>query len=246
MICLLSVWGILKGQTWETIHFEIPANETAGDVQTDQKESGSTAADVSEPDDTVTGESTQPVEAPKIALTFDDGPNPGSTPILLDGLKERGVKVTFFVIGQNVEKYPDIVKREAQEGHIVGNHTYHHVEITKISADEAKAEIMDTSNLVEEITGIPTEYMRPPFGAWQKELELGMDVMPVLWNVDPLDWTTENEDEIVNKVVTQAKENDIILLHDCYKSSVNAALRIIDILQKKGFEFVTVDELLLN
>lgn len=229
MLCLLSVWGILKEQTWETIRFEEPVSETIGDAQT-----GGTA------------ESNTGAETPKIALTFDDGPNPGSTPVLLDGLKERDVKVTFFVIGQNAEKYPDIVKREAGEGHIVGNHTYNHVEITKISEEEARAEIMDTSNLVEQITGWPTEYMRPPFGAWQKELELGMDVMPVLWTVDPLDWTTENEDEIVNKVVTQAKENDIILLHDCYKSSVNAALRIIDILQKEGFEFVTVDELLLN
>ena len=224
MICLLSAWGILEGRTWETIHFETPVSETAADA----------------------AENTEPVEAPKIALTFDDGPNPGSTPMLLDGLAERGVKVTFFVIGQNVEKYPDIVKREAEEGHIVGNHTYNHIEITKVSSEEAEKEIMDTSNLVEEITGRPTEYMRPPFGAWQKELELNMDVMPVLWTVDPLDWTTENEDEIVNKVVTQAKENDIILLHDCYKSSVKAALRIIDILQKEGFEFVTVDELLLN
>ena len=224
MICLLSAWGILEGRTWKTIHFETPVSETAADA----------------------AENTEPVEAPKIALTFDDGPNPGSTPMLLDGLAERGVKVTFFVIGQNVEKYPDIVKREAEEGHIVGNHTYNHIEITKVSSEEAEREIMDTSNLVEEITGRPTEYMRPPFGAWQKELELNMDVMPVLWTVDPLDWTTENEDEIVNKVVTQAKENDIILLHDCYKSSVKAALRIIDILQKEGFEFVTVDELLLN
>ena len=150
------------------------------------------------------------------------------------------------MIGQNVEKYPDVVKREAEEGHIVGNHTYNHVEITKISPEEAYEEIMQTSNLVESITGSPTEYMRPPFGAWQKDLELGMEIMPVLWTIDPLDWTTENEDEIVNKVVTEAEENDIILLHDCYKSSVNAALRIVDILQSEGFEFVTVDELLLN
>ena len=88
--------------------------------------------------------------------------------------------------------------------------------------------------------------MRPPFGAWQKKLEWDLDVMPVMWTIDPLDWTTNNEDEIVNKVVTQAKENDIILLHDCYESSVNAALRIIDILQKEGYEFVTVDELIMN
>lgn len=88
--------------------------------------------------------------------------------------------------------------------------------------------------------------MRPPFGAWQKKLEWELDVMPVMWTIDPLDWTTNNEDEIVNKVVTQTKENDIILLHDCYESSVNAALRIIDILQKEGYEFVTVDELIMN
>ena len=88
--------------------------------------------------------------------------------------------------------------------------------------------------------------MRPPFGLWQRNLEMEIEVLPVMWTIDPLDWTTENVDEIVNKVVTEAEENDIILLHDCYDSSVDAALRIIDILQKKGFEFVTVDQLIMN
>lgn len=88
--------------------------------------------------------------------------------------------------------------------------------------------------------------MRPPFGIWQRRLELDLEVMPVMWSIDPLDWTTENVDEIVNKVVTEAEENDIILLHDCYDSSVDAALRIVDILKEKGFEFVTVDELILD
>ena len=185
-------------------------------------------------------------EKMKIALTFDDGPHPSCTPLLLDGLKERGVKVTFFVIGLNVERYPELVKREYEEGHIVGNHTYNHVEITRIDSVKAKEEIEKTSQAVERITGRPTEYMRPPFGAWQKDLEKEMNVIPVLWTVDPLDWTTENEDEIVNKVVTDVRENDMILLHDCYKSSVHAALRIIDLLRKEGYEFVTVDELILN
>ena len=88
--------------------------------------------------------------------------------------------------------------------------------------------------------------MRPPFGAWQRKLEREIQMLPVLWTIDPLDWTTENQDEIVNKVVTEAEENDIILLHDCYKSSIEAGLRIVDILQEEGFMFVTVDELLLN
>ena len=185
-------------------------------------------------------------EPPKIAITFDDGPSNSWTPALLDGLKERGVKATFFLIGQNAEKSPELVKRLDAEGHLIGNHTYHHVEITKVSNDEAYEEITKTNEVIYSITGKNTEYMRPPFGLWQRELELDLEVLPVMWTIDPLDWTTENVDEIVNKVVTEAEENDIILMHDCYKSSVEAALRIIDILKEKGFEFVTVDELIMN
>ena len=88
--------------------------------------------------------------------------------------------------------------------------------------------------------------MWPPFGLWQDELEEELDVMPVMWSIDPLDWTTKNVEEIVNKVVSEAEDHDIILLHDCYDTSVDAALRIVDILMKKGFEFVTVDELLMD
>ena len=190
--------------------------------------------------------SATPVEAPKIALTFDDGPSAAWTPVLLDGLKERGVKATFFLIGENADKNPEIVKRMAEEGHLIGNHTYHHVELTKVSENEARLELADTSAVIVRITGKEPEYMRPPFGAWQRKLEREIQMLPVIWTIDPLDWTTENQDEIVNKVVTEAEENDIILLHDCYKSSIEAGLRIVDILQEEGFMFVTVDELLLN
>ena len=190
--------------------------------------------------------SATPVEAPKIALTFDDGPSAAWTPALLDGLKERGVKATFFLIGENADKNPEIVKRMAEEGHLIGNHTYHHVELTKVSENEARLELADTNAVIARITGKEPEDMRPPFGAWQRKLEQEIRMLPVLWTIDPLDWTTENPDEIVNKVVTEAEENDIILLHDCYKSSVEAGLRIVDILQEEGFVFVTVDELLLN
>lgn len=182
--------------------------------------------------------------APKIALTFDDGPSI-YTEELLDGLKERGVKATFFVIGESAEVYPEIVTREAAEGHIVGNHTYHHVEITKLSVTAAREEIEKTNEILEKLTQKKTEYVRPPFGVWEEELE-DLEMMSVMWTIDPLDWTTKNADEIVNKVVTKAKENDIILLHDCYESSVEAALRIVDLLKSEGFEFVTVDELLIE
>lgn len=185
-------------------------------------------------------------EAPRIAITFDDGPSAHCTGRLLDGLKERKIKGTFFLIGKNAEENPDLVKRLAEEGHLIGNHTYNHVEITRLSDEEAKKEIMETDRAISSITGEHVEYMRPPFGLWQDELEEELDVMPVMWSIDPLDWTTKNVEEIVNKVVTEAGENDIILLHDCYDSSVDAALRIVDILKKKGFEFVTVDELLMD
>lgn len=185
-------------------------------------------------------------EAPRIALTFDDGPSGKWTPLLLDGLKERGIKATFFLIGKNAREFPDIVKRLDEEGHLIGNHTYHHVQLSNLSKEQIYHEIMDTNELILSITGKETEYIRPPFGVWPDGLEERFEVMPVMWSVDPLDWTTENTDEIVNKVVTETKENDIILLHDCYESSVKAALRSADILMEKGFEFVTVDELLID
>lgn len=188
------------------------------------------------------------MENPMIALTFDDGPNAQFTPKLLEGLKQRNVHATFFLIGENIEQNnnQNLVKQMYEEGHLIGNHTYHHLEITRLSDEKAYEEIKSTNDLIESIIGETPEYMRPPFGSWQRNLEEKMKVIPVLWTVDPLDWTTENVDEIVNKVVTETKENDIILLHDCYNSSVIAALRIVDLLQAEGYQFVTVDKLLLN
>ena len=185
-------------------------------------------------------------EKPSIAITFDDGPSSRYTGRLLDGLKERNVKASFFLIGENAEENPVLVERIYKEGHLIGNHTYSHDKMTHLSEEAAVREIEKTDQVISAITGEHVAYMRPPFGAWQRELEVRMEVLPVLWSVDPLDWTTENVDEIVSKVVTEVEEGDIILLHDCYASSVEAALRIVDILQKEGYEFVTVDRLLID
>lgn len=181
---------------------------------------------------------------PRIALTFDDGPGP-YTERLLDGLKERGVKASFFLIGRSVKEYPEAVKRMEEEGHLIGNHTYSHVKLKGLSPEETRREIQKTDEAVYEITGKHVAYLRPPFGEWEEDLELTYPVLPVMWTVDPLDWTTENVEEIVDRVVTQAGENDMILLHDCYDSSVEAALRIVDRLLAEGFDFVRVDELLI-
>ena len=185
-------------------------------------------------------------EPPRVALTFDDGPSAKYTGKLLDGLKARGVKATFFLIGENAEKNPELVKRLDEEGHLIGNHTYHHVQIGKLPEEEAIKEVEETDAVIYHITGKHTEYMRPPFGEWKKDLEYKMQILPVLWSIDTLDWTTENEDEIMNRVVTDVGEGDIILMHDCYESSVNAALRIVDYLQAEGFELVTADRLIME
>ena len=192
----------------------------------------------------VTTESIQKDVAPQVAITFDDGPSIYTTE-LLEGLQERGVRATFFLIGECAQARPEVVSQIAKGGHLIGNHTYSHVDIARIPEREAREEIEKTNRILEKIIRDKVEYIRPPFGVWEKKLE-DLNMMSVLWTVDPLDWTTKNVDEIVNRVVTKTRENDIILMHDCYKSSVQAALRIIDLLQSEGYEFVTVDELFMN
>lgn len=184
---------------------------------------------------------------PRIALTFDDGPSAAYTGKLLEGLRERGVQATFFLIGENIEKEDNalLVRQMAREGHLIGNHTYHHVQLTKIKEEEAIKELEKTNQLIEKITGNPVEYVRPPYGELPGKLSEKISMIPVMWTVDPLDWSVKDTEKIVSKVVTQTKENDMILLHDCYETSVEAALQIIDRLQEKGFEFVTADRLLL-
>lgn len=187
----------------------------------------------------------QITEKPKIALTFDDGPHPYFTEQLLDGLKQRGVCATFFMMGKNAEENPEIVKRVAEEGHLIGNHSYSHAELTKLSMEERCAELSKTYNLIYELTGLETDFVRPPFGEWEQSYDCNVDMIPVMWTIDTRDWTTEDADLIVSRVIGKEKENDIILMHDYYESSVQAALRIADYLSEQGYDLVTVDEILM-
>lgn len=182
----------------------------------------------------------------QIALTFDDGPNPTYTTKLLDGLRERGVHATFFLLGQNVEQYPEIVRTMHEDGHLIGNHTYSHMQLTGSNGELFAEELKKTDEAIFSITGEHTEYVRPPYGIWDKKYEQELDMLPVLWNIDPKDWCTSDAGTVITRVTGHAEENAIILLHDCYGSSVEAALQIIDILQAQGYEFVTVDELIME
>lgn len=186
------------------------------------------------------------VERPKVALTFDDGPHPYLTDRLLDGLKERDTKATFFMLGENVEGNEKTVKRVAAEGHLIGNHSYTHPEFYTMNPDEICAEVSKTYNLVYELTGKETEFVRPPYGEWKDSYGCSLDMIPVMWTIDTEDWKTTNVDAIVNRVVNHVKENDIILMHDYYETSVTAALRIVDYLKENGYDCVTVDEIVMD
>lgn len=185
---------------------------------------------------------------PVVALTFDDGPNASSTPILLDGLKERKVRATFFLIGENVEKDENekIVKRMYEEGHLIGNHTYTHCNLSKLEAGEAKKELEQTDTVIEKITGKQPVFVRAPYGELPVDSEQDLNRIYIGWTVDPLDWMTEDAGAVVKTVVEEINPGDVILLHDCYPSSVQAAIRIVDLLQGKGYEFVTVDHLIMD
>lgn len=185
-------------------------------------------------------------EPKKIALTFDDGPHPYYTEQLLDGLKERGAKASFFVMGKQAEANPELVLRMQTEGHLIGNHTYSHLQLGKENRETFKSELIKTNELLLGITGEEPQYVRPPYGSWDKSFESELTMIPVLWTIDPMDWCSSDVNGIVRKVTKKAEENAVILMHDEYKSSVTAALEIVDILQKQGYEFVTVDEILFD
>lgn len=182
----------------------------------------------------------------KVAITFDDGPNPDYTACLLEGLKERGVSATFFLLGTEAEKYPELVLQIYEEGHLIGTHSYKHVNLSLLSEEEACEQLEKTNDIIEEITGVRPQFIRPPFGCWKENLDCKTDMVKVMWNIDPLDWNTDNSVEIAKRVLKEVEDGDIILLHDASQSSVDAALEIIDQLMKEGYCFVTVDELILN
>lgn len=181
-------------------------------------------------------------EVKKIALTFDDGPHPKYTLKLLDGLKSRNVKATFFIIGKNASNYPEIVKRISDDGHLIGNHTYTHVQLTCISETEAISEIKNTNDIIYDCTGKIPRFIRPPYGLYSDKLKKETNLTPVLWSVDPRDWSILNTNFVVKHVLKRVKHGNIILLHDIFDTSVDAALKIINNLLAQGYEFVTVDE----
>ena len=193
----------------------------------------------------------------KIALTFDDGPSPIWTPLILDELKKADAKATFFMIGYHVQMYPDIARRVAKEGHMIGNHGFAHSVVLYYTLAEIEEEIKYTEFVIRDITGQTTKVFRPPKAWLRKDIKkkiksMGYDV--VLWSLNSKDWVSFNHQHTVNFLMPRIKDGDIILFHDSGNilsreggdrtQTVKAVSLLIAQLKEKGFECVTVPELL--
>lgn len=188
------------------------------------------------------------VDGPYIAMTFDDGPSGPNTPRLLDLAAKKHIKLTFFLIGENAQHYPELVQRELAEGHQVANHSWTHPNLAKMSDDAVRNELQKTQDAIITATGYKPLLMRPPYGSltarqrlWVAH-EFGFKI--ILWDVDPLDWKRPGPEVVARRIIAGTRPGSIILSHDIHSGTIDAMPQVFDTLLSKGFKFVTVSELL--
>lgn len=179
-----------------------------------------------------------------IALTFDDGPNPDTTPQLLDILDTKKIPVTFFALGENAQKYPEIIAKEAQKGHEVASHTWDHSDLKTLTKGKQKEEILKANQLINKITGQDITLFRPPYGSYDQSTLQLTPLTAVLWSVDTNDWQYNNSTPVIQNAISSTYNGAILLLHDIHPWSVEAVPTIIDELSQEGYTFVTVSTLL--
>lgn len=179
-----------------------------------------------------------------IALTFDDGPSSKYTEQLLDGLKERGVSVTFFMLGEMADANPDIVQRAYEEGHEIACHTWDHPDLTGCSDSQIRSQMSNTFDVLDKACGEGADYLvRPPYGSTNQRVRSAIDNPLIYWSVDTQDWSLLNTEKVRQKIVSESYDGAIVLCHDIHKTTIPAALQAIDELLELGYEFVTVSEL---
>lgn len=182
-----------------------------------------------------------------VALTFDDGPHPEFTPKVLDTLAQFNAKATFFLIGSNAEKYPEIVNRIVREGHSIGNHTYSHSNSLPVkSSSFISKELLRTNKVLKEITGKDILLFRPPFGVTNPKIYRALkktQLTSIGWSVRTYDTAIQNPDKITTNATRTTKAGDIILMHDTKKQSNDALIKIIPIILDRGMTFATVETL---
>jgi len=199
----------------------------------------------SEPDQTAAAPVQVTVgDPPLVALTFDDGPRSSTTGPLLDGLELREVPATFFLVGNRIPGNEDLVRRMAAEGHQIGIHTYDHVKLKGLSRQDFDLQVGKTRVLITQLVGEGNYWLRPPYGLIDRQAENWCGGPIILWSVDPEDWKDNDIDRVVAAVAEHVSDGDIILLHDLFPSSAQAALRIVDTLLARGYCFVTVEQLM--
>lgn len=179
-----------------------------------------------------------------VALTFDDGPSGTFTETLLEGLGDRNVKATFFLCGYRLKQYPELAQRMFQEGHEIGCHGYSHSPMQNMSRRQVAQEISDTQALLPE--GCRIRFLRPPGGLagdGVRDVSQVRGLSILSWSVDPKDWATQDQKAVEQRILSRVKDGDVVLMHDMTQSSVQAALNVVDVLQRQGYEFLTVSEL---
>lgn len=182
-------------------------------------------------------------KAPRVALTFDDGPNEKTTPKALEILKRYNAKATFFVMGQSAVGHTDILQRMHAEGHEIGNHTWDHPNLTKLPAEKIKEEIHKTNDLIMKATGQKPVYLRPPYGATNATVKTVTGLKEMLWSVDTEDWKNHNTQAMMTNIKKQLRPGGVILMHDIHQTTIDALPTIMDYLTTQGYYFVTVGEL---
>jgi len=178
-----------------------------------------------------------------LALTFDDGPRSDTTASLLDGLAQRGVQATFFLVGLSMEGNEELVLRMDAEGHQVGIHSQNHKMLTELTGGTLYWEVDQLRHTLSDLLGRSDFMVRPPYGLINDSVCRSIEGPVILWSVDPEDWSDRDTARQVDHIVGRVKDGDIILLHDIYPSSVETALQVVDRLLAEGFFFVTVEEL---
>ena len=181
-------------------------------------------------------------EKPMLALTFDDGPGK-YTDTLLNKLQECNARATFLVLGQNVRKYPETVKRMEELGCEIGNHTYDHKKLTTLTPEEIQAEVEQTNQALTEVLGHGASLVRPSYGAINDEVRASVAYPYLMWSVDTTDWQRKDAVSIVNYVLETVQDGDIVLFHDIHDFTVEAMMTLIPALQERGYQLVTVSEM---
>ncbi len=179
---------------------------------------------------------------PMVALTFDDGPSKYTAEIL-KVLKENNSVATFFVLGSEVNKYKDVLNQVIAEGNEIGNHSYNHKNLKTITDEELYKQVQGTDDLVYIASGYTPKVMRPPYGISDAELNKKINKPIVKWSIDTLDWKNRDTDKVVAAVLNDVKDGDIVLMHDLYDSTAQAAKIIIPKLVEQGYQLVTVSEM---